>query len=127
MAAPKAKAIFLSSLQKMTFDDARNILSGSDTADTEYFKRTCTADLTREFTPIVKQSMDKLSVVKQFNDVVQKTPGAQALAANFDVNQYVVTKALDGLFLMLGKEEQKIRKNPAAQTTTLLKQVFGKK
>jgi hypothetical protein len=126
-AAPKAKAIFIDALKKMSFDDARKILSGDDTAATEYFKRTSTTDLTTAFTPIVHQSMSKLGVVQQYNRVVQSAPGGAALAANLDIDKYVVGKALDGLFLMLGREEQKIRKNPAAQTTSLLKQVFGKK
>lgn len=126
-AAPKAKAIFLSALKKMSFDDARNILSGGDTAATEFFKRTCSEDLAREFTPIVHASMGNLGVTRQYNAVLKSAPGGAALAGSLDFDKYVVGKALDGLFLMLGKEEQKIRKNPAAQTTSLLKQVFGGK
>lgn len=126
-ATPKAKTIFLGALKKMGFDDARNILSGSDTAATEYFKRTCSEELTTEFAPIVHQSMSNLGVMKQYNSVLQSAPGGAALAGKFDLDKYVVGKALDGLFLMLGKEEQKIRTNPAAQTTSLLKQVFGHK
>lgn len=126
-AAPKAKAIFLDALKKMTFDDARKILNGGDTAATDFFKRTTSADLTTQFTPIVHDSMSNLGVVKQYNQVLSSAPGGSALAGKLDLDKYVVGKALDGLFYMLGQEEQKIRKSPAAQTTTLLKQVFGKK
>lgn len=126
-AAPKAKAIFLDALKKMSFDDARKILNGGDTAATDFFKRTCSADLTTQFTPIVHDSMSNLGVVKQYNQVISSAPGGSSLAGKLDLDKYVVGKALDGLFFMLGKEEQKIRKSPAAQTTSLLKQVFGKK
>lgn len=124
-ATPFAKQIFLDALKKMTFDDARHILTGGDTAATEYFKRQSSADLTAAFTPIVKRSMQRVGVVQQYNQVLSSAPGGSALAGQFDINKYVVGKTLDGLFLMLGEEEKKIRKNPAAQTTALLKEVFG--
>jgi hypothetical protein len=126
-ATPKAKAIFLSALEKMTFDDARKILSGSDTAATEYFKSASSGDLTTAFSPIVHESMVNVGVVKQYNGVLQSAPGGAVLAGKFDLDKYVVSKTLDGLFYMLGQEERKIRKNPAAQTTSLLKEVFGHK
>ena len=124
-AAPKAKAIFLDALKQMTFTDARQILTGSDTAATQYFKRTSSADLTTEFSPIVHHAMENVGVVKQYNMLLQSAPGGSALVGNFDLDKYVVGKTLDGLFFTLGQEEKKIRKNPAAQTTDLLKEVFG--
>ena len=126
-ATPEAKAIFIAAVKKMSFDDARKILSGSDTAATEYFKRTSSQDLTTAFSPIVQRSMEHVGVVQQYDHVLATTPGGSALAGQFDLNKYVVGKTLDGLFLMLGEEEKKIRKDPAAQTTALLKEVFGKK
>jgi hypothetical protein len=126
-AAPQAKAIFLASLKKMTFTDARQILSGGDTAATDYFKRTSTPDLTKAFKPIVHQSMLNVGVVQQYNKVLATAPGGTALAGQFDLTDYVVQKSLDGLFYELGQEETNIRRNPAAQTTSLLKEVFGKK
>ena len=126
-ATPYAKQIFLNAVKKMTFDDARHILTGSDTAATEYFKRQSSADLTTAFTPIVKQAMQRVGVVQQYNRVLETAPGGSALAGQFDLNKYVVGKTLDGLFFMLGEEEKKIRKDPAAQTTALLKEVFGAK
>lgn len=126
-ATPKAKQIFLDAVTKMTFDDARKILTGGDTAATEYFKRQSTSDLTTAFTPIVQDSMEKVGVVRQYDRVVQSAPGGSALGSQFDLTKYVVGKTLDGLFYMLGEEEKKIRRNPAAQTTALLKEVFGRR
>jgi len=126
-ATPQAKQIFLAALKKMTFDDARHILTGNDTAATDYFKRTSTPDLTSAFAPIVHTSMQNVGVVEQYGRLIQTAPGGSAVASEFDLDKYVVGKTLDGLFYMLGEEEKKIRKNPAAQTTQLLKQVFGRK
>jgi hypothetical protein len=126
-ATPQAKQIFVAAVKKMSFDDARKILTGGDTAATEYFKRTSAEDLTAAFSPIVHRSMERVGVVEQYNRVLASAPGGSALTGQFDLNQYVVGKTLDGLFLMLGEEEKKIRKDPAAQTTSLLKEVFGKR
>ena len=126
-ATPQAKQIFLSALKKMSFDDAREILTGNDTAATDYFKRTATPDLTTAFSPVVHDSMEKVGVVQQYDRVMKEAPGGGMFAGQFDLNKYVVGKTLDGLFYELGEEEKKIRKNPAAQTTALLKEVFGKK
>lgn len=125
-ATPQAKQIFIAAVKKMSFDDARKILTGDDTAATEYFKRTSSADLTAAFSPIVKHSMQQVGVVQQYDRLLANAPGGSVLAEQFDLDQYVVGKTLDGLFLMLGEEEKKIRKNPAAQTTSLLKEVFGR-
>lgn len=126
-ATPQAKQIFLAALKKMTFDDARHILTGGNTAATDYFKRTSSSDLTTAFIPIVHTSMEHVGVVEQYDRLINSAPGGTAIAKEFDLDNYVVGKTLDGLFYMLGQEEQKIRKNPAAQTTALLKEVFGRK
>ena len=124
---PQAKQIFLAALKKMSFDDARHILTGNDTAATDFFKRTSSADLTIAFAPIVHQSMQRVGVVQQYQRVLNSAPGGNALAGEFDLDKYVLGRTLDGLFYMLGEEERRIRKDPAAQTTALLKQVFGRK
>ena len=126
-ATPKAKAIFLSALTKMSFDDARKILTGGDTAATDYFRRTSSAELTTAFSPVVHQSMENVGVVKKYDTLVQSAPELSSLAGSFNLDKYIVGKTLDGLFYTLGQEEQKIRKDPAAQTTNLLKEVFGRK
>ncbi|HEX5435224.1 MAG TPA: DUF4197 domain-containing protein [Candidatus Angelobacter sp.] len=125
-AAPQAKQIFLNAVMRMTFSDARHILTGSDTAATDYFKTQSSADLTKAFAPIVHQAMENVGVVRQYNKVMQ-SPLAAPLAADkdFNLDDYVVGKTVDGLFYMLGQEEKKIRKDPAAQTTAILKEVFG--
>lgn len=126
-AAPKAKQIFLNSLAKMTISDARGILTGGDTAATQYFKRTSTDELTTAFAPIVHQAMENVGVMKQYNQLMQNPIAARVAGQNLNLDSYVVGKTLDGLFYVLGQEETKIRKNPAAQTTALLKEVFGHK
>jgi len=126
-AAPQAKQIFLAALRRMTFDDARHVLAGGDTAATEYFKRTSSSDITTAFSPIVHRSMERVGVVQQYDQVIKSAPGGNVLAGQFDLDKYVVGKTLDGLFYTLGEEEKKIRKNPAAQTTALLKEVFGRR
>ena len=126
-ATPQAKQIFLAALKRMSFDDARHILTGGDTAATEYFKRSSSADLTTAFSPVVHGSMEKVGVVQKYDKFIKTAPGGSTIAKEFDLDNYVVGKTLDGLFYELGEEEKKIRKNPAAQTTALLKEVFGRK
>jgi hypothetical protein len=126
-ATPQAKQIFLAALRKMTFNDARQVLTGGDTAATEYFRRTSSADLTAAFSPIVHRSMERVGVIQQYDQVLKSAPGGSALAGQFDLDKYVVGKTLDGLFLMLGEQEKQIRKDTAAQTTALLREVFGRK
>lgn len=126
-ATPQAKQIFLNAVTKMTFDDARNILSGDDTAATDYFKRQTSEQLTAAFKPIVHDAMLKVGVIKQYNAVMQNSVAAPLAGQNFNLDNYVVGKTLDGLFYMLGQQEKSIRKDPAARTTALLKEVFGKK
>jgi len=125
-AAPKARDIFVHAVTRMTFSDARQILSGGNTAATEYFKKQSSQELTVAFAPIVHQAMENVGVVRQY-DQLMKNSMAASLAGNknFNLDDYVVGKTMDGLFYMLGEEEKKIRTNPAAQTTALLKQVFG--
>jgi len=127
-AAPFAKQIFWDAIGEMTFDDVRKILSGNDTAATDYFKGKTTDKLTAVFKPIVDKSMNEVGVTHQYNQLVgyyEKIPFVKK--ESFNLDQYVVTKALDGLFHMVGEEETKIRKNPTARTTDLLKEVFGSK
>ena len=127
-AAPAAKSIFWDAITGMSFEDARKILGGGDTAATEYFRRKTGDALTAAFRPVVKDSMKDTGVVQQYDQLqsaYQSVPFASSLPS-FDIEQYVVAKALDGLFLVLGQEERKIRTDPTARVTDLLKQVFGK-
>lgn len=126
-AAPAARKIFINAITAMTFDDARRILSGGDTAATSYFKDKTTPELTAAFRPVVEKTMSKNGVTQQYNALVSQYKSMPfARNQDLDISHYVVEKALDGLFYQLGQEERKIRKDPAAQTTSLLRQVFGR-
>ncbi len=125
-AAPEARKIFVDAITSMSFDDARHILSGGDTAATEYFKQKTTAQLTTAFRPVVDRTMAENGVTRQYNALVNQYKAIPfAKKQDLDITNYVVGKALDGLFYELGQEERKIRKDPAKQTTDLLKEVFG--
>jgi Protein of unknown function (DUF4197) len=127
-AAPAAKKIFIDAILSMSFDDARKILSGGDTAATDYFKSKTTDQLTEAFRPIVEKTMNQNSVTQQYKQLVGQAQTIPFMkSSNLDITNYVVSQALNGLFYMVGQEERKIRKDPAAQTTSLLKQVFGKR
>ncbi len=126
-ATPFAKQIFWDAIGEMTFDDVRKILSANDTAATDYFKGKTTSKLTDVFKPIVSGAMNEVGVTRQYKELVGRYESMPFVKKEtFDLDQYVVTKALDGLFHLVGEEEAKIRKNPAARTTDLLKEVFGK-
>ena len=126
-AAPQARKIFVEAIKEMTINDARKILTGGDTSATQYFKEKTSDKLTTAFRPIVEQTMNETGVTRQYKELVgryQTIPFAKSQA--FDIDQYVVGKALDGLFYMVGEEERKIRKDPAARVTSILKDVFGR-
>jgi len=126
-AAPAAKSIFLQALKSMTFDDARRIVTGGDTAGTDYFRRTTSTQVSDAFRPIIQKAMASNGVTAKFDQVMQSAPKLPfAQAQTLDINSYVLEKSVDGLFTMMGVEEKKIRTNPAAQVTPLLKAVFGK-
>jgi hypothetical protein len=125
-AAPYAKEIFWDAIREIRFDDARQILTGGDTAATDYFRATTSDRLSAAFRPVVERATDKVGVTRQYKEMVgryRSIPFTQAVA--FDVDEYVVEKALDGLFHVLAEEERKIRTDPAARVTEILQRVFG--
>jgi hypothetical protein len=124
-AAPQAKQIFYDAIGEMSFDDARKILNGGETAATEYFRGKTTPRLTTAFRPVVERSMNQVGVSRQYKDLVgrfESIPFARSQA--FDLDGYVVEKGLGGLFTVLGEQEKQIRTNPTARATDLLKEVF---
>jgi hypothetical protein len=131
--APMAKPIFSRAITSMTITDAQRIVSGGSHSATDYFKRKTSGELTAAFTPVVKNSMQQYAVVRQYDDLLGKyQSGPLAMGGivggaipGLDINSYVVQKTLDGLFYVIGQQEEKIRTNPAAQVTPLLRQVFG--
>lgn len=125
-AAPQAKALFWEALKKMSFDDARRILNGRENEATLFFKDKTWQKLDQAFRPIVHETMSTVGVTRSYQDLeakVKTIPFADRI--NLDLDQYVTEKALNGLFYMLGEEERRIRQDPAARVTSLLKQVFG--
>lgn len=126
--APQARAIFVDAIKHMTFDDARRILTGGDTAATEYFKTHTSKTLASTFRPVVAKATSEAGATQRYKQLMGRAQSIPFLKAEWiDLDDYVVSQALNGLFYMLGEEERKIRKNPAAQVTSLLKEVFGKK
>jgi len=127
-AAPQAKSLLWEAIKQMSFDDAKKILNGRNNEATLYFKDKTYDRLGDIFKPIVHESMSKVGVTRQYQDLETKVRSIPFTNLyNFDLTQYVTGKALDGLFLMVEEEEQKIRENPAARVTELLKEVFGNK
>ena len=127
-AAPHARRIFGDAIGALTIDDARAILGGHDTAATDYFKRKTSEPLAAAFRPVVEASMREVGVTRQYTELYRR---AQAIpfvnVEAYDLERYVVTRALDGLFHVVGEEEKKIRTNPAARVTELLREVFARR
>ncbi len=124
-AAKGAAKIFIASIKKMTVTDAMNILKGEDNAATNFLKRTTTQELYNSFRPTIETSLNKVGVTRNWEDIVgkyNKIPLTKNV--NPDLADYVTNQALDGLFFMVEKEEAKIRKDPLARTTDILKRVF---
>lgn len=128
-AAPKAAGFFGDAIRQMTVEDAKGILAGGDTAATKFFEKKTRARLFNAFKPTVSESMGKVGTVRAYKEMIGKydtLPLAAMLGTpSLDLDDYVTNKALDGLFTVLGQEEKKIRTNPAARTTDILRTVFG--
>ena len=139
-AAPKAVDIFGKAIASMSVSDAKAIVSGPNDAATQYFKRTTTGPLTEAFKPIMERSLADAGATKAYETAVQRAStssplggltgaiggGSSGAPGSFNLTDYAVGKSLDGLFLYIAQEETAIRTNPAARTTDLLKQVFGR-
>lgn len=125
-AAKEAKPIFISAIRSMTIQDAWAILRGEQDAATQYLKRTTSDQLKTKFKPVIQTSLNKVNATKYYGDIVNRynqLPLVQKVNPNLD--EYATDKAIEGLFVMIAKEEKNIRENPIARTTELLKKVFG--
>ncbi len=125
-AAKEAGPIFVDAVRQMTIADGFAILRGGDNAATMYLKDKTSAKLRTKFNPVVKNAIDKVEVTKYWNPVIttyNKIPFIEKQNPNLD--DYITTKAMDGLFIMIEKEEKKIRQDPVARVTDILKRVFG--
>ncbi len=124
-ASKSATPIFVNAVKEMTITDALGILKGGDYAATDYFKSKTTAPLTNTFRPVIEKALAKTEATKYWNDVFSAYNKFAATPINTDLAGYVTERSLAGLFLEIGQEEQKIRKDPAARVTSLLKKVFA--
>lgn len=125
-AVPEAKVLLVDAVKKMSVADAKAILSGGDDAATQYFKKTTSAPMAEKFLPIVKKATENVQLAQQYNKFAElgsKYGVVKKEQANLE--QYVTQKALDGVYLMMAKEEAAIRKDPVGQASNLLKKVFG--
>ena len=127
---PKAKEVFWSAIQKMNFEDAKKIYKGNETAATQFFQEKNQGKLYDLFKPSVQESMKQVGVTQSYQGLFVKIaslPLINVEGSSLDLDHYVTEKALAGLFHIVGEEEKKIRTDPAARVTDILKQVFGKK
>lgn len=118
--------IFWNSIKTMSVTDGLQILQGGDFAATTYLQKTTTAELSEKFRPVIEASLIKTDATKYWKDVFSKYNMFSSKPVNTDLTAYVTEKALSGLFYNIRLQEQLIRKDPAAQVTGILKQVFGK-
>jgi hypothetical protein len=117
--------IFWNSIKQMTITDALGILRGGDFAATDYLKRTTTQQLTTAFRPVIDRSLNNVNATKYWSDVFSVYNRFSRNPVNTDLGAYVTEKALSGLFYHIGLQEQKIRKDPVARVTDILRRVFG--
>ena len=122
-----ARPIFVDAIRQMTITDALNIVRGSNSAATDYFRTKTKDKLIAAFTPVIKSSLDQFSATKYYGDVINTYNNFPTTInkINPDLPSYVVGRAVDALFDQIAQEEANIRANPAARTTELLKRVFG--
>ena len=127
-ASKEAAPVFLDAIKGMSVTDGFKILKGADNAATVYLKDKTGVQLTDKFNPIIKRAIEKVEVTKYWNPVIStynKVPGVEKM--NPDLEKYITARAMEGLFKLIAGEEKKIRTDPLAQVTALLKKVFGKK
>jgi uncharacterized protein DUF4197 len=125
-AVPEAKSLLVDAVKKMSVQDAKGILTGGDTAGTEYFRRTTQDPLRKKFMPIVQQATRKVQLAERYNDYAEV--GARfglVSAQDANLDQYVTQKALDGLYFMIAEEEKKIRQDPLGSASSIIRKVFG--
>lgn len=125
-AAPEAKQLLVDAVKKMSVQDAKGILTGGDTAATEYFKRTTQAQLTQRFLPIVRKATDRVGLAQQYNNLAGQGASLGLIKKeDASIETYVTRKALDGLYLMIAEQEKSFRQNPVGAASNIVKKVFG--
>ena len=124
-AAKEATPIFISAIKQITIQDGLGILRGGDHAATNYLKDKTVASLTEAFRPVIESSLTKVDATKHWNTVFTTYNRFSSDKVNPDLAAYVTEKALAGIFHQVALEEQKIRKDPLARTSDILKKVFS--
>ncbi|MGG5871959.1 DUF4197 domain-containing protein [Pseudomonas peli] len=125
-AVPQAQALLVDSVKKMTVQDAKRILAGSEDSATQYLNKTSREQIRAKFLPIVKQATDQVGLAKQYNSFAGQAASFGVIdAKSANIENYVTEQALDGLFAMIAEQEASIRENPAGAATSLAKKVFG--
>lgn len=125
-AAPEAQQLLVDAAKKMSVQDAKGILTGGDTAATEYFKRTTQAQLTQRFLPIIKKATDRVGLAQQYNSLAGQGAALGLIQPeDASIETYVTRKALDGLYLTIAEQEKAFRANPVGATSNIVKKVFG--
>jgi hypothetical protein len=125
-AVPEAKQLFIDALRQMSVQDAKGILTGGETAGTEYFRRVTAGQLTQRFLPIVQRATARVGLAQKYNQYAARGVRVGLVdAEDANLDDHVTRKALDGLFLVVAEEERKIRKDPVGTASSLIRKVFG--
>ena len=125
-AVPEARKLLVDAVKKMSVKDAKAVLTGGDTAATEYFRRTSNQALHDRFLPIVKTATDRVGVAQRYREFARPAAALGLIKTEHaDLDEYVTLKALDGLYFTLAEEEKKIRKDPVGSGSAILRKVFG--
>jgi hypothetical protein len=125
-AVPEARTLLVNTIKQISVEDALRLVRGGDTAVTDFFARKTRAPLSEKFLPIVTRQTERVKLADKYNRVAGKGVGLGLVKPeDANVQQYVTRKALDGLYLMIGEEEKKIRADPVGTGSAILKQVFG--
>ncbi|MEW6131244.1 MAG: DUF4197 domain-containing protein [Acidobacteriota bacterium] len=126
-AVPAAVEVFKNAARQMTFTDAVRIVKGPDDAATQFFRKTSEENLRAKFLPVVRKFTEEVGVTAQYKNLIKQAGPIASLAGKeaTDIDGYVTQKALDGLFLLMADEERRIRRDPIARTSEILRKVFG--
>lgn len=124
-ACKEAAAIFIESIKSMNIENAITIVRGSDSAATQYLRQTTTTALANKFRPVIENSLNKVNATKHWATIINGYNKVSLKKINPDLTAYVTERALNGIFYQMAEEEKKIRRDPLARTTDLLKKVFG--
>lgn len=125
-AVAEAQPLFLDALRQMSIVDAKGILTGGDTAGTQFFRRTTAEPLRRRFLPVVQRATGRVGLAQKYNAYASHGVRIGLVSSeDADLDRYVTEKALDGLFFMVAEEEKRVRRDPVGTASSLLRKVFG--